>query len=302
MRQRHRATGRLKETTITVSTTEAPTTPPAEEKKVTIDLASLQELGSKINEIDTSISAATGSEAAVRKSISAGFASENAEEIEKIVATLLPQFGKLEVPVLAGLLDRLPEAMLEEYEPKVKELIDAQVETATAGAKGDLTKLREERKAKVDAFKALKSILEQFQIDTSSVPDPKRGGGRPAGSGGGAAKTGRNKENYRYSMDGENRPPSQNTMSSLAYYSTMGCAGTAEKPERWSTQQLKDFLVEQGVTWGLEGDDTWQVELPNKRVIAARRLDPAVDTDILKDDEPADDATDETPAEAPAEA
>lgn len=270
------------------------------QSKVTIDIDALAAIGAEIAAIDTQISAASGSEAAVRKSIAANLATEHASEIDAIVNKLLPELQKLDVPVLAGLLDRLPEAMAEEFEPKVKELIDTKVTEATSGAKADLAGLRETRKAKLEAFKALRSILDQFQIDTSSVPEPKRGGGRPAGSGGGggSAKSGKNKQNYRFFMDGEKRPKSQNTMSSLAYYSTQGCAGTEEKPERWSTSQLTDFLVEQGITPTAEGDDTWEVTLPNGRVISARRLDPELDPEIFADDEaPANSDGEETTTE-----
>lgn len=274
---------------------------------VSIDLAALQGVGSEIAEIDTKIAAATGSETAVRKGIVGGFATENAPVIDGILEKLLPQLAALETPVLAGILDRLPDAMEEEFKPRVDELVDGLVEEATKGAKGDLTALRELRKTRIEAFKAIKSILEQFQIDTSSVPDPKRGGGRTPGSGGGSAKSGRNKEGYRYVMDGGKRPPSQNTLSSLAYYATLGCAGTEAAPERWGTKQLKDFLAEAGVKWGAptedgSTDDTFEVTLPNGKVVSAYRYTQETDPELYADEA---DAADETPAEgdaAPVEA
>jgi hypothetical protein len=273
----------------------------SEAGQVVIDLNALQGIGSEISEIDTAIAAATGSETAVRKGITSGFATENAATIDGILEKLIPNLAALDTPVLAGIMDRLPDVLDEEFKPRVDELVDGLVEKATAGAKGNLVALREQRKGKIEAFKALKAILEQFQIDTSSVPDPKRGGGRPAGSGGGSAKSGRNKEGYRYVMDGQKRPPSQNTMSSLAYYATMGCAGTEEKPERWGTKQLKDFLAEQGVKLGAPSedgstDDTWEATLPNGKVISAYRYTQENDPELFADEA---DSTDDAPAEAP---
>lgn len=241
----------------------------AKAQGVTVSLEQLEDIAKQITEIDTQISAASGSEAQVRKSIAQGLATENSEAVDTIVGQVLTQFEQLEVPVLAGLLDRLEDALAEKFKERINGFIDERVKAQASDSSVDVGALREARKAKVEGFRALKTILDTFGVETESVPEPKRAAGRPAGSGGGGSKSGKNKEGYQYTMDGKDRPPSQNSFSSLAYYSTEGCAGTEEKPERWGAAQLKDFLAGQGVKFG--EDETWEVELPNKKKIGARK-------------------------------
>lgn len=252
-------------------------------QQIAIDIESLQKVANDIVALDASIAAAGGNEAAVRKTIVDGFIADNSSVIDSIIDKLIPQFSELETEVLVGLVGALPAALTESFQDRVDTLVTDKVKEATSSAAGDVASLRTQRKEKVDAFKALKAILEQFQIDTSSVPDPKRGGGRPAGSGSGAPKSGTNKEGYRYTMDGAKRPASQNSLSSLAYYATNGCAGTEKAPERWGTKQLKDFLATQGVTWGApgEGDDEWNVTLPNGKEIGAYRYSEETDPELF---------------------
>lgn len=241
----------------------------AEKKKqeISVSLEQLEDIAKQITEIDTKISAASGSEAQMKKSIAQALATENSEQVDAVLGQVVPQFEKLEVPVLAGLLDRLEDALKEKFKPAIDEFIDARVKEQGSSSAEDVAALRETRKARVEGFRALKTILDTFGIDTESVPEPKRAAGRPSGSGG--AKSGKNKEGYQYTMDGKDRPPSQNSFSSLAYYSTNGCAGTEEKPERWGSDQLKSFIAEQGVNFGT--DDTWEVTLPNGTKVGARK-------------------------------
>ena len=188
--------------------------------------------------------------------------------MDTVVGNVLREFEKLDAPVLAGLLDRLEDSLKDKFKTTIDAFIDERVKSQASDSSVDVGALREARKAKVEGFRALKTILDTFGIDTETVPEPKRAAGRPAG-GGSSAKSGKNKEGYQYTMDGKPRPPSQNSFSSLAYYSTEGCAGTAEKPERWGVAQLKSFLEQQGVKFGQ--DDSWDVELPNGKKIGAQR-------------------------------
>ena len=100
-------------------------------------------------------------------------------------------------------------------------------------------------------------------------------------------------------MDGSPRPPSQNSISSLTFYSTVNCEGGQGDPPRWTTAQLKEFLAAQGVNWGQ--DDEWSVELPNGKVISARRFTEeelaAFEAASHKTEAPAEE-TAEVPAEA----
>jgi hypothetical protein len=251
------------------------------EAKFEISLESLEALGKQIAEVDQKIGAASGNEAAVRKSIAQAFVTENSEAVEKLVKQVLNTLEKADnVGLMIGVMDRLPDALEEAFSERTDELIDGKVKEATSGSAEDIAALKEGRKAQVEQFRALKIILEtNFKVDTSSVPEPKRGGGRAAGSG--TKKSGRNTEGLRYSLNGKERPASQNSFSALAYHSTLGCA-----------EQLREFLTGKGITVGKpgEGDDTWDVELPNGNKIGARRLadDEFVDA---KDDETEGDST-----------
>lgn len=231
----------------------------------TISVEDLQALADEITKIDTQIAAATGSDAAIRKGIAENLATENAETVDKVVAQIVAGLESMSLPVVIGLRSKLDDVLNEKFDAAIKEFLDGEVEKATSGSKDDLDKLKADRKEALDNFRALKTILDTFKFDTSSVPEPKsrRGGG----GGGGSAKSGKNKEGYQFTMDGKNRPPSQNSFSSLAFYSTLGCAG---ENDRWGVAQLKDYLVEKGVKYG--EDDTWEVELPNKTKIGARRF------------------------------
>lgn len=270
-------------------------------KSMTIDLDSLASLGKEIAEIDTRIGAASGSESAVRKRVAESFAVENAAEVEKIVDAIAAQLNKYELPVVIGVIDKLEDHLQDTFSGAADELIEERVKALTADSKEDVSGLREQRKQKNEMFKALRLLLEQqFGIDTKSVPDPKRGGGRPPGSSTGATpkKDGYNKEWLRYSIDGKERPASQNSFSSVAYHATAGCP-TDDGTPRWGAKQLRTWLEEQGVKVGSAedgGQDEWSVTLPNGKTLSARRL---VEGEFPRatDEETQDEAQEETQPE-----
>lgn len=255
--------------------------------QVSLDLNALQSAGKEIAALDERISAASGSEAAIKTSVFNKLLADNSDTVASIVDTLLKEMNNLPDQILVALRHRLPDAMDEVFQERVDSIVDGQVEALTSSVKGNVEPLKEERKAKLEMFKAMRAILNQYGIDTASVPDPKRSGGRPAGSSNSAStptRTGKNNEGYRYYMDGQPRPKSQNSFSSLAFYATMKCAGTEDAPARWSTKELKDFVAQKGVKWGPPGDDhtdEWELTLPNGTKIGARRFDAVQDKDIF---------------------
>lgn len=243
--------------------------------EISLSIGALEDLSKKIAEADTQIAAATGSEAQIKKAYVEQVVAENAEAVGKVLARVIEQLQKLDTNILVGLTSRLEETLKTEFAPKIDEYVSSQVKDTAKVSDDELTKLKEARKALVEQDKAIRTILSSFGLDTSTVPEPKRGGGRPAGStSGSGAKSGKNKENYQFTMDGKDRPSSQNTFSSLAYYATTGvpkALGQSEKEDdRWGAKQLKEFLASQNVKFG--EDDTWEVTLPNNRKIGARRL------------------------------
>lgn len=250
----------------------------AKAQQATISIDALKELHEQLSGLDAQIAAAGGNEAAARKAVLEQLVSENQDSVDKVLTQLRGILDGAEPALLAGLTERINTTLTEVYKPKIDEYVKGQVEERTKGNKDNVTALKESRKALVERDKALRTILTTFDIDVSEVPEPKRGGGRPAGSGGGSGKSGRNRENYRFSIDGKARPDSQNSLSSVTFYATAGCPKALGKSEdekmKWGTQELKDFLAEQGVKYG--EDDTWEVTLPNgKKVGAVREAAPA---------------------------
>lgn len=274
------------------ATTEAAPAPAA---SVSLDVSMLEGMARNIALLDEQIAGISGSEAAVRKSVVARITAEKAEQVAELTKRLVEQLSRLkENPaLLVAVIEALPEALGEEFQGYIDEVIGSEVKKVLEGSKGQVEPLKEQRKAALEQFKAMRTVLEQYKVDVSSVPIPTRARGRSGGgsSGSTSQRTGMNPEQYRYHINGKPQPISQNTFSSTAFYATTGCvtsddpevqAKLNEKPEKWGTQELRDFVKAQGVTVGKpgEGDDTWEVTLPNKTVVSARRLDRELDKDI----------------------
>ena len=263
----------------TAAPAETPTEAPAPDmSKVSIDANSLQDLATKITELDTKIAAASGNDTQARKAFIEQVTTERAEAVDELVSSIVSQLKERPADVLVGLVTRLSEQIKTDLEPVVNEWVDKEFAAQKPTAEVDVNALKEERKAQVNLFRALREVLNTFKIANDHIPEPKRsGGGRPAGSGSGGAdsKSGVNKEKYRYLMDGKERPKSQNSISSLCFYATEGVPAKANpedpKPrKRWGTGELKDFIKSQGVDFGK--DDSWEVKLPNDKTIGARRM------------------------------
>jgi hypothetical protein len=247
---------------------------------VTISVDQLSDRAKIITEIDSKIAAASGNDSQMRKAAVDEILSANAERINSLFDTVVSQLMGLPGEELVGIVSKLEEAMKGDFKTKTDLVIDEKVK-ASANVEGvDVNALKEQRKAELDLFRALKTMLDSLGLDTSEVEEPKsRGGGRPSGSGAGS-KTGKNKEGYRYIMDGKDRPNSQNSFSSLAYYATEGLKDPATPggeitaaPEgeksRMSSKALRTWLDQQGVKFG-EADE-WELTLPNGKKIGARR-------------------------------
>lgn len=251
--------------------------------QIVLDLNTLKALGAEIAVFDEQITAATGSEAQMKNSVLTRVATENDADVSRWLDSFVTELAKLETPVLAGFLHRFADVTNERFLGRIDELVNAELSKLKANVAGTVEPLKEQRKAKFNLFQAMRAILEQSGADVSSVPVPKRsaGGGRSSGGGSGRSgsrATGWNTDELRFTMDGKNRPPSQNTFSSLAYYATMGCAGTEEAPDRWGAPELRTFLESKGAK--IEKGATWEVELPNGTKVGARPLNENDDKDI----------------------
>lgn len=280
------------------------------EGTVSISLEMLETQANEIKEIDSKITAAGGNDAAARKAVIDEILTANKESVDSSFANLMESFKAAPPELLVGLMARLEEAMKADLKTMTDSVVDERVK-ANAGEQVNVDALKETRKAKIEAFRALRTILESLGVKTEAIEEPKRsGGGRPSGSGGSSSqKTGRNKEQYRYTMDGKDRPVSQNSFSSLAYYATTGMAedgtkalkadGTVDSDSRMSAGALKTYIAANGVNFPT--DEKWELELANGKKIGAYRWAPVEETPA---ETPAETTTDNgeasTPAEVPA--
>lgn len=251
-----------------------------------VDLSQLQGIASTIAALDEKIAAATGNEASIRKSVLTQVETDNAERIQAIIDALLPQFGTLEPAVLVGVYNKLPQAMEEEYAGQIDEVVDSRVKALLDEVQGNVEPLKEKRKEQQNLFRAMAQLLEHLGVDVSSVPEPKRTAGRSSGGGSSnmtPAKAGYNADQYRYLKNGKAVGATQNQFSALIFHSSLGSSGTPEKPMRLSTAEGREFVANAGVKMGPpgQGDDTWEVELPNGTKIGGRRLDKELDKDIF---------------------
>lgn len=263
----------------TVSQNEGTQGQPLKEKVMELNLSmdALTENSAKIAAIDTQLAAASGNEASVKKALVEKVALAHHEAVDSIVEKVIASLSKQPDEIIVGLTYRLSEALDTTFAPKVDAYITEQVKSTVSASQEQIEGLKAQRKELITIDQALRTVLRSygFKDEVDATPEPKRaGGGRRAESTGGTVKSGKNKEGYRYQLDGKDRPNSTNTFSSLAYFSTKGvpkALNEAEKADaRWGVKQLRDFLVEKGIKFGEA--DTWELELPNGRKIGARRL------------------------------
>ena len=259
--------------------------------QIAVDAATLETYGRMIAEIDAQVASASGSDTVARKAWIESLIMQNQTEVDSNASQIIDFVTGLDLPLLVGLVTKLEERLKAELAPKVTAYVDEEFPKTQTTGKDEVEGLKTRRKELLVQFKALREVLNTFGIKNDHVLDPKRsGGGRPVGSGGGGGKkSGSNKEGYRYTMDGKKRPPSQNTFSSLAFYSTDNCPAEVLKtdstfqgltedaqaaaikalPKKWGAPQLREFLKGQGVTME---EDSWEVSLPNNKKIGAARL------------------------------
>jgi hypothetical protein len=266
--------------------------------QVMISADELQKLADQLKGLDAKIASASGNDASARKAWVEQLISQNAETVNGIASSVVEQLGELDLPVLVGLLTRLEERLKADLAPKVEAYVAEEFPKTQTTSKDEVEGLRNQRKELTTSFRALREVLNAFGIKSDHIEEPKRsGGGRPAGSGGGSTKSGSNKEGYRYLIDGNPRPKSQNSFSSVAFYSTTNCPAKVMESEgktadeikaanprpRWTAGELKTYLQEQHVNFG--EDDAFEVTLPNGKKVSARRFtdQDKIDLGIVED-------------------
>lgn len=262
-------------------------TAPAAPQSISISVDMLTSKVADIKTIDSQIAAASGSVEETRKAIVAQITGAVQDKVNALLPQMIAQMKALDPATLLGILDAFPAAASTELEPITSKLVDDSVTQATASnPEVDVNSLKEKRKAEVELFRAIKTMLGSLGVkEALAIEEPKRsGGGRTGGVS--SAKSGKNKENYQFTMDGKDRPPSQNTFSSLAYYVTVGLKMTgndvatlttegATKDDRLSSEQFRAVLTNYGVNYGEA--DTWEISLPNNKKVGARRVTPVAE-------------------------
>lgn len=218
-------------------------------------------LRSKYGEIvvlDEKIAAASGSDSAGKRAIANAIASETTDIWTPVAEQVVAHVQTLSGNDLVGTFTALVRALNENFREDVDGILSGLVEERSSDvpqvSDEELEDILKQRKVLSDEYKALRNILEMFGQDVSDIPEPKRmtGSRGPRGP--------RTLSKYDYSIDGEPRSKTQNSLSSIA--------NTVCKDLNWKTKDLREFLVSQGLDLENPGD-TWEYTLPNGKVLSA---------------------------------
>lgn len=241
-----------------------------------ISIESLERIAKTIGEMDSTIQSAGGKESVARKAVAEAITEETRDVWEPTVNDFERYLKELDEPkVLVGLIEHMV-ATLESFKPVADEVVAQVVKEKHQGSATDIAAIKEKRAVQVKTFQALRLILEGAGMDVSSVEEPKalRGGGRPAGGGGGTVKV---KGKYIFLKDGKPLADSQQgSFSSLSWYGTTGLqivdgeiVAVDDKKKHLGAKELAAYLAKNGINYGQ--DDEWEIALPNGRTIGARR-------------------------------
>lgn len=207
------------------------------EQGLSVNVSMLLEKGQEIAAIDEQLDAASGSEQAGKRALANSISAETQKDWEKTVGNLVKAFSNIEdATLLVGAFTAVQRSLKENFGEQVDKTLtelhaSRKTEQITLSPE-ELESLTANRKQLVEEFKALDNILDMFGFDTSGVPKPKKRTGSRGPRG--PRVFGR----YVYSIDGTERTASQNSISSIA--------NTVCKELEWSTEQLRNFLTENG--------------------------------------------------------
>lgn len=216
---------------------------------IQVDLDALKAKGAEIAEIDVVLDAQSGSKAAGKRSVINGLMASDADMtfVNSVIERMRENFSDEELyatffALVSGLESEVSDEADQFVAAKVEENQTSPAEKLPAD---ELAALSEKRKAKVQEFKALKSILEMFGTDVSEVPEPKtrRGGRGPRGP--------RTLSKFQYKVNETVLDEDSNSLSTVAKLS-----GDVK------VKELKEFITEQGVDLKNPPAE-WSAQLPN---------------------------------------
>lgn len=240
---------------------------------IQVDIDALKAKSDEITELDTVLDAQSGSKAAGKRSVINGLMAANSDE--KVVNSFITKLRKdLTDEQLYGTYFALLSALSDEIGDEAEQYVEAEVEKNSAQASEklpdeEIAEISETRKKKVQEFKALKSILEMFGTDVSSVPEPKsrRGSRGPRGP--------RTLSKFQYQV---NETPLEDEANSLATVAKL--SGNVKVSE------LKEFITAQGIDLKNPPAE-WTAELPHNVGTLTATVLPEFASDFEEDEEDA---------------
>lgn len=216
---------------------------------IQVDKEALKTKAREISELDAVLDAQSGSKAAGKRAVINGLmaSSANSEFVDQVVNQLRSNFSGEE---LYATYHSLLSSLNNEFNDEADQFIDQKVEEQAAEAseklsEDELKQIQDDRKQKVQEFKALKSILEMFGTDVDDVPEPKirRGSRGPRGP--------RTLSKFQYQV---NETPLDEEVNSLSTVAKL--AGNIKVAD------LKSHIEAQGIDLKNPPAE-WEAELPN---------------------------------------
>ena len=215
---------------------------------ITVTVEALKAKAAEIARLDDVLDAQSGSKAAGKKAIKNRLVSESANQdfIQRTLATMRDSFSEEEIyATFFAFVDALEGEFADEADGHVEGIIEAQqTEQAEKLSDAEVAEIQEDRKNKVQEFKALKNILEMFGQDVDSVPEPKirRGSRGPRGP--------RTLSKFQYRVNDTELESDVNSLASVAKLANV------------KVKELKDFITNQGVDLKNPPAE-WSAALPN---------------------------------------
>lgn len=219
-------------------------------------------LRAKVNEIlelDEQLAAASGSTALGKRALANSITSEREGVWRELVDAVVNKIAEAESDneALVALVTALDKGVTDRFGKQVDEFLQAQVEANSSEqiklSDDELQNLTNHAKELRKQEKALREILVMFGMNVDDIPEPKRLTGSRGKRGP------RVFSRYNYSVDGQPRTESQNSLSSIA---------NTVAPDDWNTPKLREFISSQGIDINNPPDE-WSVTLPNGKVVSA---------------------------------
>lgn len=239
----------------------------------------LRSLLTQINEIDSQLDAASGSNASTERVAVDSLLNEQSENYKAFVDSIVENIsGADDQAARVATVIALEKVLSNKYGKEVKDFVAARAESVkNQQEQSDLTneelqELEATRKTLVEQYKAIRQLLEMFDADIDDIDEPKirRGSRGPRGP--------RTLNTFQYTVNQTELPEQANSLAMVAKMTGFD-----------KVKELKEVISKQGVNLKKPGDE-WQADLGNGNVLYAKRLPEYVGMD---DSEESDDSDSE---------